>query len=57
MEVKFCYAPISQKDREWRKLEDDLTKDKTCQRKIVANTSKASYIFSFRENMTNICCY
>lgn len=35
IEVKLCYAPISQKDRSWRKTEDLLTKDKTCQFKIV----------------------
>ncbi|KAG8378748.1 hypothetical protein BUALT_Bualt07G0017400 [Buddleja alternifolia] len=35
--VKFmlCYAPFSQKDRAWRRTEDNLEKDKTCQHKIV----------------------
>lgn len=33
--VKLCYAPISQKDRAWRKTVDDLKKDKTCQFVIV----------------------
>ncbi|KAL3824893.1 hypothetical protein ACJIZ3_020922 [Penstemon smallii] len=35
VEIKFCYAPISQKDRGWRKTVDELEKDKTCQHKIV----------------------
>ncbi|PIN07318.1 hypothetical protein CDL12_20114 [Handroanthus impetiginosus] len=35
VEVKLCYAPISQQDRAWRRTEDDLTRDKTCQHKIV----------------------
>ncbi|KAF3338006.1 high-affinity nitrate transporter-activating protein 2.1 [Carex littledalei] len=33
--VQLCYAPISQKDRGWRKTEDDLKKDKTCQFDVV----------------------
>ncbi|KAJ4827202.1 hypothetical protein Tsubulata_016794 [Turnera subulata] len=36
IKVKLCYAPISQKDRAWRKTEDKLSKDKTCPHKIVA---------------------
>ncbi|KAJ0048996.1 hypothetical protein Pint_15557 [Pistacia integerrima] len=35
IEVTLCYAPISQKDRAWRKTEDHLNKDKTCQFKMV----------------------
>ncbi|MEI4896488.1 hypothetical protein Q8G71_34920, partial [Klebsiella pneumoniae] len=34
--VKLCYAPISQKDRAWRRTEDHLNKDKTCQFKMAA---------------------
>lgn len=34
--VKLCYAPVSQVDRAWRRTEDNLDKDKTCQHKIVA---------------------
>jgi len=33
--VKLCYAPISQKQRGWRKTEDHLNKDRTCQHKLV----------------------
>ncbi|KZV18238.1 high-affinity nitrate transporter 3.1 [Dorcoceras hygrometricum] len=33
--VKLCYAPVSQKDRGWRKTVDDLKKDKTCSHDIV----------------------
>ena len=42
IEVKLCYAPISQKDRAWRKTEDDLSRDKTCQHKIVTRDYHAS---------------
>lgn len=35
IKVLLCYAPISQKDRGWRKTVDNLKKDKTCQFKIV----------------------
>ncbi|XVF08823.1 hypothetical protein REPUB_Repub07fG0036700 [Reevesia pubescens] len=35
IKVQLCYAPISQVDRAWRKTEDHLFKDKTCQFKIV----------------------
>lgn len=59
--VKLCYAPISQKDRGWRKTVDELKRDKTCQFKIVdqpytaannsiawtieRNTPTATYLF------------
>ncbi|EOY22270.1 hypothetical protein QUC31_007644 [Theobroma cacao] len=36
IKVKLCYAPISQVDRAWRKTVDHLSKDKTCQFKIVS---------------------
>ncbi|MFS7999415.1 putative high-affinity nitrate transporter [Helianthus anomalus] len=42
VKVKLCYAPISQKDRSWRKTEDRLKKDKTCPHKIVARPYAAS---------------
>ncbi|KAL4277831.1 hypothetical protein GQ457_03G018720 [Hibiscus cannabinus] len=35
IKVELCYAPISQVDRAWRKTVDNLSKDKTCQFKIV----------------------
>ncbi|KAJ3675299.1 hypothetical protein LUZ60_004341 [Juncus effusus] len=35
VKVLLCYAPVSQKDRKWRKTNPDLKKDKTCQFKIV----------------------
>ncbi|XWS60352.1 hypothetical protein CRYUN_Cryun07bG0028500 [Craigia yunnanensis] len=35
IKVQLCYAPISQVDRAWRKTDDHLSKDKTCQFKIV----------------------
>ncbi|KAI3777631.1 hypothetical protein L1987_47431 [Smallanthus sonchifolius] len=42
VKVKLCYAPISQKDRSWRKTVDLLKKDKTCPHKIVARPDTAS---------------
>lgn len=35
VKVRLCYAPVSQVDRAWRKTVDKLSKDKTCQFKIV----------------------
>ncbi|KAL8457981.1 hypothetical protein ACS0TY_035740 [Phlomoides rotata] len=35
VKFKLCYAPISQKDRGWRKTEDEIKRDKTCQHKVV----------------------
>lgn len=35
VKAKLCYAPVSQVDRLWRKTEDNLSKDKTCQFNIV----------------------
>ncbi|KAK4394842.1 High-affinity nitrate transporter 3.1 [Sesamum angolense] len=40
--LKLCYAPISQKDRAWRKTVDDLAKDKTCQHKIASQAYSSS---------------
>lgn len=42
IKVKLCYAPISQVDRAWRKTKDELSKDRTCQFKIVAKPYSAS---------------
>ncbi|KAK4438532.1 High-affinity nitrate transporter 3.1 [Sesamum alatum] len=42
VKLKLCYAPISQKDRAWRKTVDDLDKDKTCQHKIASQTYNSS---------------
>ncbi|KAL8123404.1 hypothetical protein AgCh_011392 [Apium graveolens] len=46
VKVKLCYAPISQKDRGWRKTEDELKKDRTCQHKIVTRPYNASTNFT-----------
>lgn len=40
--VKLCYAPISQTDRAWRKTKDLISKDKTCQFKIVTKPYMSS---------------
>ncbi|KAL8097913.1 high-affinity nitrate transporter 3.1-like [Apium graveolens] len=42
VKVKLCYAPVSQKDRGWRKTKDELKKDRTCQHKIVNRDYKPS---------------
>ncbi|XP_057729664.1 high-affinity nitrate transporter 3.1-like [Arachis stenosperma] len=42
IKVKLCYAPVSQHDRPWRKTEDNLSRDKTCQHKIVWKPYDAS---------------
>lgn len=42
VKVKLCYAPVSQVDRGWRKTVDNLVKDKTCLKKIVARPYNAS---------------
>ncbi|OIW00300.1 hypothetical protein TanjilG_27551 [Lupinus angustifolius] len=42
IKVSLCYAPISQKDRAWRKTEDNLKRDKTCQHNIVTRPYLAS---------------
>ncbi|RWW51232.1 hypothetical protein BHE74_00042439 [Ensete ventricosum] len=34
VKVLLCYAPVSQVDRGWRKTDDHLKKDKTCQFKV-----------------------
>ncbi|KAL3835256.1 hypothetical protein ACJIZ3_009992 [Penstemon smallii] len=47
IKVKLCYALISQKDREWRKTEDDLAKDKTCQHEISLAYNSADEEVSF----------
>ncbi|XP_010448529.1 PREDICTED: high-affinity nitrate transporter 3.2 isoform X2 [Camelina sativa] len=36
IQVKLCYAPISQVDRPWRKTHNELLKDKTCPYEIVS---------------------
>lgn len=42
LKIKLCYAPISQKDRAWRKTEELLSKDKTCQHKIATQPFTAT---------------
>ncbi|KAK4752582.1 hypothetical protein SAY87_021380 [Trapa incisa] len=42
VKVKLCYAPVSQKDRGWRKTVDNLKKDKTCPHLIVARPYSSS---------------
>ncbi|ESQ54847.1 hypothetical protein EUTSA_v10027123mg, partial [Eutrema salsugineum] len=36
VDVRLCYAPISQVDRPWRQSHNELFKDKTCPYKIVS---------------------
>ncbi|OEL38056.1 High-affinity nitrate transporter-activating protein 2.1 [Dichanthelium oligosanthes] len=41
VKVSLCYAPASQKDRGWRKSNDDLSKDKSCQFKLTQQAGAA----------------
>ena len=45
--VKLCYALVSQKDRGWRKSNDDLKKDKACQFKVTQQAYAAGARGSF----------
>ncbi|KAL5544142.1 hypothetical protein UlMin_007926 [Ulmus minor] len=54
VKVKLCYAPPSQKERGWRKTEDHLSKDRTCQHKIVArpySTSNQSFEWAVQRDV------
>ncbi|KAI4303821.1 hypothetical protein MLD38_039410 [Melastoma candidum] len=42
VQLKLCYAPVSQVDRAWRKTKDDLAKDKTCTHLITSRPYAAS---------------
>ncbi|XP_059304028.1 high-affinity nitrate transporter 3.1-like [Lycium ferocissimum] len=42
VKLQLCFAAISQKDRAWRKTDDLLKKDKTCQFNIVTMPYKSS---------------
>nr|AAY40796.1 high affinity nitrate transporter [Zea mays] len=48
VKVKLCYAPASQKDRGWRKSEDDISKDKACQFKVTEQAYAAAAPGSFQ---------
>jgi hypothetical protein len=47
VQVRLCYAPVSQKDRGWRKSDDDLSKDKACQFKLTQQDYAAGARGSF----------
>ncbi|XP_062219522.1 high-affinity nitrate transporter-activating protein 2.1-like [Phragmites australis] len=47
VKVNLCYAPVSQKDRGWRKSNDDLSKDKACQFKVTQQAYTAGAAGSF----------
>ncbi|OVA20824.1 hypothetical protein BVC80_887g117 [Macleaya cordata] len=52
--VKLCFAPISQKERAWRKTHDELSKDKTCQFSVVKkpyNSSKESFEWTIERDV------
>ncbi|XP_052181073.1 high-affinity nitrate transporter 3.1-like [Diospyros lotus] len=54
VKVKLCYAPVSQLDRAWRKTEDKLEKDKTCQFTIVKkpySPSNNSFTWTVERNI------
>ncbi|XP_072963894.1 high-affinity nitrate transporter-activating protein 2.1-like [Typha angustifolia] len=41
VEISLCFGPVSQVDRGWRKTNDDLKKDKTCQFTILEQSYAA----------------
>lgn len=47
VKVSLCYAPASQKDRGWRKSDDDLSKDKACQFKVTQQAYNAGGSFQY----------
>uniref|UniRef100_A0A6I9QK54 High-affinity nitrate transporter-activating protein 2.1-like n=2 Tax=Elaeis guineensis var. tenera TaxID=51953 RepID=A0A6I9QK54_ELAGV len=47
VKVRLCYAPVSQADRGWRKTEDDLSKDKTCQFDVAVRSYTTTTLTSF----------
>jgi len=58
MKLQLCYAPISQKDRGWRKTKPELSKDKTCQFKIVtrpfdstSTNNTLSFVYLVQKNV------
>ena len=54
VKLRLCYAPVSQKDRGWRKTVDDLKKDKTCQFGITImpyTKSKTSYEYKVERDV------
>ncbi|XP_078151593.1 putative high-affinity nitrate transporter-activating protein 2.2 [Carex rostrata] len=53
VKVQLCYAPISQKERGWRKTQDDLKKDKTCQFDVVElpYASPGTYEYTVEEEI------
>ncbi|KAL6583729.1 hypothetical protein OROMI_003018 [Orobanche minor] len=54
VKIMLCYAPISQRDRPWRKTVDKLNKDKTCQHKIVEEAyarSNNTYTYTVQKDV------
>ncbi|ONK58337.1 uncharacterized protein A4U43_C09F11170 [Asparagus officinalis] len=54
VKVILCYAPVSQKDRGWRKTVDDLSIDKTCQFDIITKPytkSKTTFEYMVKRNV------
>ncbi|KAJ6792152.1 high-affinity nitrate transporter-activating protein 2.1-like [Iris pallida] len=49
VKVMLCYAPVSQTDRGWRKTNDDLKKDKTCQFEVTVQPyAKSNSSFEYK---------
>ncbi|KMS95334.1 hypothetical protein BVRB_009170 [Beta vulgaris subsp. vulgaris] len=54
VDVKLCYHLESQKDRPWRRTEEDLSRDKTCQFSMVKkdyNSSTDSVTYTVKKNI------
>ncbi|WOL11325.1 high-affinity nitrate transporter-activating protein 2.1-like [Canna indica] len=55
VKLLLCYPPVSQADRPWRKTEDHLQKDKTCQFKMVVQpygrATRGSYVYTIERSI------
>ncbi|KAI3905434.1 hypothetical protein MKW98_013232 [Papaver atlanticum] len=54
VKVELCFAPVSQKQRAWRKTEEEVHKDKTCQFLIVSKpyiAAEESFTWTIQKNI------
>ncbi|CAO2840560.1 unnamed protein product [Amaranthus hypochondriacus] len=54
IEVKLCYSKESQKDRPWRKTEEELDRDKTCQFSVLKkeyNVTTDSFTYKVKKDV------
>lgn len=54
VKVLLCYDPVSQADRGWRKTNDNLKKDKTCQFKVTTqpySSGGGSFVYTVERSI------